>query len=238
MFCLAFCCFAYLYFFFSNLTGLCREYRHQQLEIQFSGKQANRKIHSLPSGFIPKPSMYESWTVHHNVSHFPVTCLSNLSQYGMTEHGSCFSSFGDLRRNCMTSVLCLRISPNMAPRKISPMIAYTLFQNGAHSEKRWGEQLDNEATRANSVSSDVYCTAGWLSCLKTAVFLYIGKSLTSRMIVTLLYYDAWPLMPRPHVTLPSTFPSGRHFGIGCILLPIHLMYCLYFVPRVSCSRNI
>ena len=24
----------------------------------------------------------------------------------------------------------------------------------------------------------------------------------------LLHYDAWPLMPHPHVTLPSTFPSG------------------------------
>ena len=35
--------------------------------------------------------------------------------------------------------------------------SYTLFQNGAHSEKSWGEQRDNEATRANSVSSDVYC---------------------------------------------------------------------------------
>ena len=36
------------------------------------------------------------------------------------------------------------------------------------------------------------------------------------MIVKLLYYDAWPLRPRPHVTLPSTFPSGRHFRIRCI----------------------
>ena len=42
---------------------------------------------------------------------------------------------------------------------------------------------------------------------------FVRKSLTSRIIVKLLHWDAWPSMPRPHVTPPSTFPNGRHFGI-------------------------
>ena len=43
------------------------------------------------------------------------------------------------------------------------------------------------------------------------------------MIVKLLYYDAWPLMPRPHVTLPSTFSSGRYFGIRRIRTSVALI---------------
>ena len=50
-----------------------------------------------------------------------------------------------------------------------------------------------------------------------------SKSFTSRMIVKLLCYDAWPLMPRPRVTLPNTFPSGPHFGILCIEWDQHIV---------------
>ena len=103
------------------------------------------------------------------------------------------------------------LSTEVGKRTISSWSSfYTLFQNGAHSEKSWGEQPDNEASRANSVSSDVYCMLADNHVSKLLSF-FARKSLTSRIIVKLLHWDAWPSMPRPHVTLPSTFPSGRHF---------------------------